>query len=293
MRILDSVVPLPKRGPLLAHISMSARGEKHGCEKRCSERQSRCSRPSWLWPSSHTSRDLRPPPDFSGPRIPCLNPGCPVWQWTVSTCFVLLQPGATTCDHYTRTFHLLQATGVELGRKGADMADPGSSVMKEPGAGHAPAGVHPPPASTASSSDPQVQEDPPQWERVLWRRQPFPDNYVPPSFLAELTARREYSSCGARCPTPELRRAGRLAVQRTDNSTATTAEAPQPHRGCPPGITAHGGDRALPRGVLRHAGRHVVADRCGVDLRHDRADSLRSVADRVGDEREGCAPVWS
>ncbi|WOO78894.1 Phosphatidylinositol N-acetylglucosaminyltransferase GPI2 subunit [Vanrija pseudolonga] len=24
------------------------------------------------------------------------------------------------------------------------------------------------------------------WEKVLWRRQPFPDNYVPPSYLAEL-----------------------------------------------------------------------------------------------------------
>ncbi|WVW79707.1 hypothetical protein I302_101677 [Kwoniella bestiolae CBS 10118] len=26
----------------------------------------------------------------------------------------------------------------------------------------------------------------PKWEKVLWRRQPFPDNHVPPDFLAEL-----------------------------------------------------------------------------------------------------------
>ncbi|EIN13728.1 phosphatidylinositol N-acetylglucosaminyltransferase [Punctularia strigosozonata HHB-11173 SS5] len=25
-----------------------------------------------------------------------------------------------------------------------------------------------------------------EWERVLWKRQPYPDNYVPPSFLSEL-----------------------------------------------------------------------------------------------------------
>ncbi|RSH84512.1 uncharacterized protein EHS24_006034 [Apiotrichum porosum] len=29
-------------------------------------------------------------------------------------------------------------------------------------------------------------ETPPPWEKVLWRRQPYPDNYVPASFLAEL-----------------------------------------------------------------------------------------------------------
>lgn len=26
----------------------------------------------------------------------------------------------------------------------------------------------------------------PKWEKVLWRKQAFPDNYVPPTFLQEL-----------------------------------------------------------------------------------------------------------
>jgi hypothetical protein len=29
-----------------------------------------------------------------------------------------------------------------------------------------------------------------KWEKALWRKQPFPDNYVPQSFLAELKALR-------------------------------------------------------------------------------------------------------
>jgi phosphatidylinositol glycan class C protein len=33
-------------------------------------------------------------------------------------------------------------------------------------------------------------EDGPEWERVLWRLQPFPDNYVPPTFLAGLSKNR-------------------------------------------------------------------------------------------------------
>ncbi|KAH8984466.1 phosphatidylinositol N-acetylglucosaminyltransferase [Lactarius akahatsu] len=32
-----------------------------------------------------------------------------------------------------------------------------------------------------------VNNAPPEWERVLWRPQPFPDNYVPPSFLSALS----------------------------------------------------------------------------------------------------------
>lgn len=34
-----------------------------------------------------------------------------------------------------------------------------------------------------------------KWEKVLWRRQPFPDNYVPPSFLAELDELRTCLGC--------------------------------------------------------------------------------------------------
>jgi hypothetical protein len=32
------------------------------------------------------------------------------------------------------------------------------------------------------------------WEKILWRKQPFPDNYVPPTFLSELGALRTSSS---------------------------------------------------------------------------------------------------
>ena len=33
---------------------------------------------------------------------------------------------------------------------------------------------------------------PQAWEKVLWRKQPFSDNYVPLSFLSELDTLREY-----------------------------------------------------------------------------------------------------
>lgn len=39
--------------------------------------------------------------------------------------------------------------------------------------------------------EPDQPPDPP-WEKVLWRRQPFPDNYVPPWYLSELKELREF-----------------------------------------------------------------------------------------------------
>lgn len=30
-----------------------------------------------------------------------------------------------------------------------------------------------------------------EWERVLWKRQPFPDNYVPRTFLLSLSTNGE------------------------------------------------------------------------------------------------------
>lgn len=33
------------------------------------------------------------------------------------------------------------------------------------------------------------------WQKLLWRRQPYPDNYVPDSFLQELRELRESKDC--------------------------------------------------------------------------------------------------
>lgn len=33
-----------------------------------------------------------------------------------------------------------------------------------------------------------------KWERVLWKRQPFPDNYVPETFLDSLSTNGKASS---------------------------------------------------------------------------------------------------
>lgn len=51
----------------------------------------------------------------------------------------------------------------------------------------------PPAALSAGGKHPNRHErDNVAWEKVLWRRQPFADNYVPPSFLAELDDLREW-----------------------------------------------------------------------------------------------------
>jgi hypothetical protein len=42
----------------------------------------------------------------------------------------------------------------------------------------------------ATTEPDRTGEDGPEWERVLWRVQPFPDNYVPPTFLAGLSKNR-------------------------------------------------------------------------------------------------------
>lgn len=76
------------------------------------------------------------------------------------------------------------------------MADPGPSRPEQP-SGRDDADAQAPDHDTTQSISPEPvpelvpEPEPPQWERVLWRQQPFPDNYVPPTFLAELDALRE------------------------------------------------------------------------------------------------------
>jgi len=43
-----------------------------------------------------------------------------------------------------------------------------------------------------------------KWEKALWRKQPFPDNYVPQSFLAELKALRTSKLSVARVRNDKL-----------------------------------------------------------------------------------------
>lgn len=56
-------------------------------------------------------------------------------------------------------------------------------------------------ASTSSTLADEVREPTEApWEKVLWRKQPYPDNYVPPSFLAELNDIRECLAYPAASP---------------------------------------------------------------------------------------------
>jgi hypothetical protein len=36
-----------------------------------------------------------------------------------------------------------------------------------------------------------------EWQKVLWKKQPFPDNYVPNAFLSALRKNRELSHFAA------------------------------------------------------------------------------------------------
>lgn len=57
-----------------------------------------------------------------------------------------------------------------------------------------------PPALYLDAKEAVSPDVPPHeaWEKVLWRKQPYADNYVPPSFLSELN---EIRAC-SRAPTP-------------------------------------------------------------------------------------------
>lgn len=68
----------------------------------------------------------------------------------------------------------------------------------------------------------------PKWEKVLWRSQPYPDNYVPPDFLSELNDIRELFMTKTQDCTTE-----------THGSTPPTAAFSRPAVSMPPHFTAY------------------------------------------------------
>lgn len=67
-----------------------------------------------------------------------------------------------------------------------------------------------------------------EWEKVLWRRQPFPDNYVPNTFLSELRDLRMstqtcYGQHSADAPSSTISSAPCLAVLRSFTHFATSS----------------------------------------------------------------------
>lgn len=87
-----------------------------------------------------------------------------------------------------------------------------------------------------------------RWEKVLWRKQPFPDNYVPPSFLVELDDLRQSSPSST--PTRSIRATPLMWPSRATPTPTVYADpwriAGQPASSC---------HCALPSCILRVAGR--------------------------------------
>jgi hypothetical protein len=107
------------------------------------------------------------------------------------------------------------------------------------------------------------------WEKVLWRRQPYPDNHVPPTFLEELKKLRRFLRPTGADPSPTTSASARVAVLRRIAGVAASRR----HRYLP-------GRLLFPsrrRSRCVHSGLDVRASRrnCGLDSKMGMETSRR------------------